>query len=267
MPAIALVDTLAHIETPENVRLSFRLAGPATRMGAYLVDLMIRGTLLTALSVLVGLLFPLFHVSGLPIGVLLLGVFFLEWGYAFVFEAYWNGQTPGKRALGLRVVKTGGYAISFYDAMLRNLLRVADALPLLYGIGLLAMMTNERLQRIGDLVAGTMVVRDRRQSLQSGLEILRNVEALGSDVLERPFRPAERTLDVIETFSLRKRELTEARANEIATVLAAPLAERLGYRISGRERPIPPADFLLRLLKTFHHPSRRADDRGVSRAS
>lgn len=260
MAAAALIDTLAQIETPENVRLSFRLAGPATRLGAYLIDLLIRGALLWGLLIAFSFTMPFLSISGLPLGMLALGYFFLEWGYAFVFEAHWNGQTPGKRALGLRVVKTGGYAISFHDAMLRNLLRVADALPLLYGVGLVVMISTARLQRIGDLVAGTMVVRDRREALQTGLDLLREVPPFTREQMELPFRPVDRTLDVMETFCRRRRQLTDARANEIAAILAKPLAERIGYLDPKREHVREPAHFLLRALRTFHHPSRRAED-------
>jgi uncharacterized RDD family membrane protein YckC len=88
----------------------------------------------------------------------LLSLFLIEWGYFVAFEAGWNGTTPGKRALKLRVVKVGGYPLSFMDAVLRNLLRTADFLPVGYLLGLVAMTWDGRFARLGDRAAGTMVV-------------------------------------------------------------------------------------------------------------
>jgi uncharacterized RDD family membrane protein YckC len=252
MASAALIDVQTHVETPENVRLSFRLAGPGSRLGAYLVDLLIRAAMIYGLLFAVGLLGPVLSVAGLPWGVLLLGLFLVEWGYGFVFEAFWNGQTPGKKALGLRVIKEAGYSISVHDALLRNLLRVADALPLLYGVGLVVMVGTERMQRIGDLLAGTIVVRERRAPLHATPAALQEVPPLARDQIETPYRPSERTLDLIETFWYRRRELPDARADEIAAILARPLAERLRYREPKPEHLSHPARFLLRVLRTFH---------------
>ncbi|MCI0409164.1 MAG: RDD family protein, partial [Acidobacteria bacterium] len=216
--SVALIDTQTHVETPENVRLTFRLAGPGTRLGAYLVDLLVRAAILYGLFLVVSLLNPFLSVAGLPWGVLLLGLFLVEWGYGFAFEAFWNGQTPGKKALGLRVVKEAGYSISVYDALLRNLLRVADALPFLYGVGLVVMIGTERMQRIGDVLAGTVVVRERRARLHGTPAALSEVPSLTRDQLESPYRPPERTLDLLETFCDRRRELPDLRADEIAAI-------------------------------------------------
>jgi uncharacterized RDD family membrane protein YckC len=246
-----LIDAEVEVETPENARLTFRLAGPGTRSGAYLLDLLIRAAAIYGLLLLVALLSPLASVSGLPIGVLLLGFFVLEWGYFFAFEAFWNGQTPGKRALGLRVVKVEGYAVGVHDAMLRNLLRVADALPVLYGVGLLAAAASRRFQRVGDLVAGTMVVRERREWRRGRPDVLR---ALAPLTVDEVGRPSERTLDAIETFARRMPALPAPRAREIAAILAGPLARRPGFRGTGSEDTSDPSRFLLRVLRTFEAP-------------
>jgi uncharacterized RDD family membrane protein YckC len=252
MATAALVDTQAHIETPENVRLSFRLAGPGTRLGAYLLDLLLRVVIFWGLAMAVGVVSPVLNVAGAPIGVLLLGLFLLEWGYTFLFEAWWNGQTPGKRALGLRVVKEGGYAIGFYDALLRNLLRVADALPLFYGVGLVVMLGSSRFQRIGDLLAGTIVVREKREALRREPPELAQTPRLPAEWIDPSWRPPERTLDAIQTFWLRRKRLPDARAREIALILARPLANRLSYCDPAQEHLRRPDRFLLRVLRTFH---------------
>ena len=95
-----------------------------------------------------------------------LGSFFLLWGYYLVFEIVWSGQTPGKRALGLRVIRENGYPIRAGDAVVRNLIRILDAPPLGAVVGSLVMLCNDRAKRIGDFAAGTIVVREgKRQRL------------------------------------------------------------------------------------------------------
>lgn len=251
MAADQIIDTQAHIETPENVRLTFRLAGPGTRLGAYLIDLVIRIAVVWGMSIVIGITAPFLMSSGLSIGLMLLGLFLIEWFYGCVFEGFWSGRTPGKRVMGLRVIKDGGYPISFFDAMLRNLLRAADALPLFYGVGLIVMMATRRMQRLGDLLAGTIVVREQREHLRRELPFLRSVPVIPRMQMASSYRPSDRTLDLIERFFLRRGALASARADEIAVILARPLAERLGYQDESHDAVREPSRFLLRVLRTF----------------
>jgi uncharacterized RDD family membrane protein YckC len=247
----SILDPLTHIETPENVRLAFHLAGPGSRMGAYLLDLALRWAVLSGLVLFVGLLLPIVVVSGLPVGIYLVGLFLVEWGYGCLFEGLWNGQTPGKRAFHLRVMKEEGYSISFHEAMLRNLLRAADILPFLYGVGFLTMLSNARMQRIGDLVAGTIVVREGRHALREELPGLRTVEPLSPAAFRNAYRPSEHTLDVIEGLFRRESMLGMVRVEEIARILADPLARRLSEPHERREARSRPSHFLFRVLATF----------------
>jgi uncharacterized RDD family membrane protein YckC len=247
----SVLDPLTHIETPENVRLAFRLAGPGSRMSAYLLDLVIRWAVLSALGMFLSIAFPLMEISGLPFGIYLVGLFLVEWGYGCLFEGLWNGQTPGKKAFHLRVVKAGGYPIGFHEAILRNLLRVADALPLLYGVGFITTLTNPRMQRIGDLVAGTIVIREKRQKLREELPGLRSVEPIPQGSFLNAYRPSERTLDVVDSLFRRRSAIGPGRVEEIAGILAAPLAAHLALpedRVEARRRP---GRFLFRLLATY----------------
>jgi uncharacterized RDD family membrane protein YckC len=251
----SVLDPLTHIETPENVRLAFRLAGPGSRMGAYLLDLALRFVVIMGLAFFVGLFLPFISVSGIPIGIYLVGLFVVEWGYGCLFEGLWNGQTPGKKAFRLRVMKTEGYSISFHEAMLRNLLRAADILPVLYGVGFLTMLCNGRMQRIGDLVAGTIVVRETRQKLREELLGLRSVEPFPPGSFQDAYRPSERTLDVMDSLFRRRDVLGRGRVEEIARILADPLARRLSdpkQKLEARRRP---SHFLFRLLATFQPPT------------
>src|SRR4029079_4673215 len=88
--------------------------------------------------------------------------FAILWGYYIAFELLWNGQSPGKRAIGLRVVREGGRPITFVGSAVRNLIRIVDFLPALYGIGVVVMFVDRRSRRLGDLAGGTLVVKERR---------------------------------------------------------------------------------------------------------
>ena len=109
-----------------------------------------------------------------------LGSFALYNGYFILFEWLLNGQTPGKRLLHIRVIKQGGYALRFFDTLLRNLLRVVDFLPLFYGVGLTSLLLTRDSQRLGDLVAGTLVVYQEPVQTESLLPDLPASERIGT---------------------------------------------------------------------------------------
>ena len=239
-----------YLETPENVRLAFRLAGPGTRLGAYLIDFGVRIAMFYGIGLLLTVILAPSAGTGLSSGVLYVLAFLLEWGYGCVFETWWNGQTPGKRALGLRVIKTEGYGIGFYDAMLRNLLRAADFFPFFYASGFLAAASTSRMQRIGDIVAGTMVIRERRPRLKGDLAGLSEHDLFPMDEFEHRYRPSEKTLEAIEALFRRRAELAPARVDEIASILAEPLGRRL---VSFERRKFArqqPAEFLFQVLRS-----------------
>jgi uncharacterized RDD family membrane protein YckC len=236
------------LEIPENVRLGFRLAGPGTRLGAYLLDLGVRSAALYAIVAVLSIALLPFATTGLPVGVYFVVAFVLEWGYGCFFETWWNGQTPGKRAFGLRVIKTEGYAIGFYEAMIRNLLRAADFVPLFYAAGFLTAMGNPRLQRIGDLVAGTMVVRERKPFLGGELEGLSDYPPFPPEAFRHRYRPSEKTLELIESLFRRRFDLPPARLDEIGLILAEPLGKRLDSFTDRKFARDQPSEFLFRVL-------------------
>lgn len=152
MPEPALLDTVRQIETPEGITLSLRAAGPVARALAWSIDLLIQCMALLAL------LIALATLSQGGFGVWLIALFLTEWLYPALFEVYAGGATPGKKALGLMVVHANGTPVGWSAALIRNLLRAADFLPVLYGFGMVAMFSNRDFQRLGDLAAGTLVI-------------------------------------------------------------------------------------------------------------
>ncbi len=158
------------IETPEQTSIEFPLAGIGSRFLAVLIDTLIQ----TAVAVVLGLMFfglsfvfagdarSLPSSAGLWIAaILIFAIFLLIYGYFIIFESVWNGQTPGKRLTHLRVIKDSGQPITAIDAVGRNLLRIVDQLPFAYGIGVLCAWISPQSKRLGDYVAGTVVVHEK----------------------------------------------------------------------------------------------------------
>jgi uncharacterized RDD family membrane protein YckC len=147
-----MLDTTRRVATPEGIELTLRLAGPVPRALAWAVDVLLRVAVVFIVMMAVG---PLGKTGT---GIVLITAFFVEWLLPAWFEVHWNGQTPGKRAFGIAVLNDDGTPVRWPGALTRNLLRAVDFLPLLYGIGLVAMLLNRDFKRLGDLAAGTVVV-------------------------------------------------------------------------------------------------------------
>jgi uncharacterized RDD family membrane protein YckC len=158
------------IETPEQTSIEFPLAGIGSRFLAILIDTLIQ----ISVGVVLGLLFAAM-VFGLgasgasrssiasiwAVAILIFFFFLLMYGYFILFESIWDGQTPGKRLTHIRVIKDSGQPITAIDAVGRNLLRIIDQLPAAYGIGLLCAWISPQSKRLGDYVAGTVVVHEK----------------------------------------------------------------------------------------------------------
>ena len=147
------------IPTPEGIDLTVVLAGVGSRGAAVTIDLLIQFAVTTLLFL--GLAVANTQ-SGVVTAVWLIVVFLIFFGYFPLFEAFGSGKTPGKRALGIRVLRLDGGPLTFWRALVRNLLRLIDQLPTAYLVGIVVVLATERNQRLGDLAAGTVVVRDRR---------------------------------------------------------------------------------------------------------
>lgn len=224
------LDTVALIETPEHVRFAVRVAGPARRALAYVVDLLIRGFVVLLLLLLLGLFEAAGDFAEASSGMMLLALFAVEWGYYMLLETLMNGQTPGKKALGLRTVKEGGYPITFIDVVLRNLVRAADWLPVGYVTGLVVMGLDRRFRRLGDMVAGTMVIAEQRSRVGTAIRI--GPPPTEQELLAIPARPGLEgaDLEALELYLRRVGTLSPARESELAEIVAPMYARRLGLR-------------------------------------
>ncbi len=213
-------DELA-VSTPELVTFRYDVAGIGTRFLAQAIDacLLLAGLLEVILvAVLVGTLTS--GPAGLALGVVL--AFLLVMTYFPLFELAWAGQTPGKRALGVRVTGLHGEPPDRTQLVIRNLLRLIDFLPAYYGIGIVAMFVSRNSRRLGDLAAGTLVVRDRQSVSFRTLEARMEGDApIGSDA----FHGLEPNLrQLVLSYAARRYTLTAERRLDIAAAAAGPLS-------------------------------------------
>jgi len=146
-----MLDTYRSIETPEGVELGLWVAGPGVRALAWGFDALIR------LGIYLGASIPLAFLGQAGVGLYLLLIFLVEWFYPVFFEVLRGGATPGKRRLGLQVLHDDGTPVGWSAATIRNLVRVADFLPVAYAAGLVTMLFHRDFKRLGDLAAGTVV--------------------------------------------------------------------------------------------------------------
>lgn len=151
---ITKLDTITTYQTPEGIELNLALAGPLSRGLAWIIDLGIRIVLYIALALFFS------WAGGMGTGLILMGVFLIEWFYPVFFEIR-SGMTPGKKAIGIRVIHDDGTPVAWSSSLLRNLIRSVDLLPLFNMVGLVTMIITKKFQRLGDLAAGTVVVYHR----------------------------------------------------------------------------------------------------------
>jgi len=235
------IDTVVAIETPEHIVFHHAVAGPARRACAHVLDLLLCYALV-AVVCLVALGASVGSTGGAEsaakkagTGLVLLVLFGAQWIWFVCWEAL-RGASPGKRWLGLRVLTTSGRPIGFRAAALRNLLRAADLLPTAYLLGLASMVMTVRFQRLGDIVAGTMVVATRalaaphrRGGATHGIELRPPAQPNELATLPDAVDLDADEREAIELFLRRRASLARAREHELAAMIAAPITRRLGF--------------------------------------
>ncbi len=239
MSAVLTSDETLIIETPERVPLHFALASIGNRFIACAIDHTIQIVALVALILLFSIIVSFANLgdrlSSAPkwvIALLIILMFLLMSGYFAFFEWLWQGQTPGKRWMKLRVIREDGRPISFFEATVRNLLRDFDIMPLpFYSIGLISVFITNRDQRLGDLVAGTVVVREREAEAPAFADVF--ASPVSDLALRRSFKPVDFTADVnmlteqeisvVESFLRRRWDLKNYPRQWMAWRVAMPI--------------------------------------------
>jgi uncharacterized RDD family membrane protein YckC len=219
------VDSIIRVVTPENIAFEYRIAGPFRRLPALLLDYSFKALIVLVMAIAFGLAFGWIS-GGMAMALILVGSFIVDWFYGGIFETFMNGQTPGKWILGLRVLTDDGQPINGMQAVLRNILRSADLF--LGGVGIAVMMSNDKYQRLGDLVCGTIVVVEQRQWLL-GVAKLDDPRAIQlASYLPPNFVVPRSMAKAISTYVERRKYFTVPRRREVARHLAEPLLERFG---------------------------------------
>lgn len=233
----APLDTDVALETPEHVVFRYRIAGPALRTAAHLIDLLLLltgtflfGLILVGIALLLGIADQDSELVQALAGVALVFLFAVQWLYFVICES-WKGTTPGKALLGLRVVTKEGRPITFGAAALRNLLRAVDMFPGVFVIGLYlpafaAMAITGRFQRLGDLLAGTMVVVPERTTNVQPLRLQPAIQPGERAALPEQIRLSPEELRALELFLRRRGRLGSAREQELAALLVPVFAAR-----------------------------------------
>lgn len=212
------------LTTPEGVTIDLVLAGLGSRFAAALIDFGIRTALIVAISILGGLTGEV--RGGWAVAFATIFIFFITFGYDLLFEVLASGRTLGKRWTGIRVVDRNGGPVRFVASAVRNLLRIIDILPGFYLVGTIVLLVSKRNQRLGDLAAGTLVIRERRTARPSALMPTMVVEGVELwDVAS--VTPDE--VAMIRRFLERRSELLPA----ARTRLADDLAVRLRPKVAG----------------------------------
>ncbi|MEM9367384.1 MAG: RDD family protein [Planctomycetota bacterium] len=244
------LDTRIGVITPENIAFDYQLAGPVRRLPAFLIDLFTRWMIIVALVIVLVFVIGLVQWGTLgPFAVAagMISYFLISWFYGAGLETFFNGRTVGKWVCGIRVIDVDGCPITGRRAVIRNLLRIADLAPMaalssvdenippMFMIptgmcGLLCMIGTRRMQRLGDLAAGTMVIIDERSWRLPTAKIDDSRVAPLSTYIPPDYRVSRSMARTLATYAERRHYLTQSRRHEIARHLAIPLIERFGFR-------------------------------------
>ena len=263
-----MLDDELIIETPERVELHYVLANIGNRFLAAAIDHLIQAGVGLVCLLIAGLSsnWNLFEgMNTWSAAILVLIIFAIYWGYFVFFETIWSGQTPGKRIMRLRVVREDGRPVRFYEVFIRNLIRLAlDIQPFFsYAGGVISIIFSSRSKRIGDFVAGTVVVKERATEAPSLEEIIK-ISEIEQERLSRA-APAmftadmrlltERELRAVETFLKRRFELQEPNRRALAARIAHPISAKLGI-LAGQ---MPPETLLEEIERQHRAQSRYFD--------
>jgi len=233
-----MLDDELIIETPERVELHYVLANVGNRFLAAGIDHLIQVLIVAAILLAAGAFGSWRFLSSMNVwaaALTVLAVFGVYWGYFVAFEFFWSGQTPGKRIMKLRVVREDGRPVRFFEVFVRNLLRVTiDLNPFFsYAIGVVTIIFSARSKRVGDFVAGTVVVKERATEAPS-LEDIIKVTLIEQERSDRasPFAPNTRVLSesevrAVKTFLKRRFELKEPSRTALAMRIAQPISRKL----------------------------------------
>jgi uncharacterized RDD family membrane protein YckC len=221
------MERTVEVATGESITFDYELAGLGSRFAAVFIDLAIQVAAFVAV-LLIAQWWSAAHIGGsrehsIELAILICIAFLLSVGYFIVFEWLWEGRTPGKRVLGIRVVRDGGFPLDFTSSAIRNLVRVLEVALGFYAISAICTLLSPQNRRLGDMAAGTIVVRDQRFERESVLDAY--VREDPDDALVRELSPAER--DLIRRYVARRASLSARARTDLAAQIARPIRPKL----------------------------------------
>ncbi len=267
---MTLPEETLDIQTPENVAFGYQVAGIGSRFISSLLDTIIVVLLQVIVVIVMALIISLINETafGDQLSAWIIAIFgailtIFYWGYYVFFEMLWNGQSPGKRWVGLRVIRADGTPITLSEALIRNLVRIVDFLPALYGVGIITMFIDKQSRRLGDLAAGTLVVQDRAPITIQELSVKRNVQLrpwAQANISLEGF-PLERLtnddLSLIENFLQRRDQLTHR--DQLAIQILNTIHRRLGLPAPTMSR-FEAEDTLAAILLAIQNPGAKTGE-------
>jgi uncharacterized RDD family membrane protein YckC len=237
------------IKTPEFVSIQFQIAGLGSRSAAFIID----QCLLMAVNILsiVVLFFVMDGMSSMtffmmgntmPIAVTILVLFIVNWGYFFVFEFFSGGRTLGKKLVGIRVIQENGHSITLLSSFIRNFIRIIDSLPTAYFLGIIMIFFHTKHKRLGDIVAGTMVVHERRSKRN------KKHSPLEEEIYNRGLSKDDLTIDewtlkslgtkewkLISTYASRFSQIPVEERTQFTEQIAQVLLPKIGLETAGKK--------------------------------
>jgi uncharacterized RDD family membrane protein YckC len=235
------------IKTPEFVSLQFQLAGLGSRTAAFIIDQLL--LMIVNILIIVGFFFfmygaadlMLLEMDSLPLAITIIVIFLINWGYFFAFEFFSGGKTIGKKIIGIRVIQDNGHSLTLLSSFIRNLLRIIDSLPANYFLGLIMIFFHSKHKRIGDLVAGTIVVHERKAKKKKKLN------AIEKEIVKRGLSKEDLLIEewalkslgtkewnLVKTYCGRFTQLPLDERNALTIQVADILFNKAGIQLEGR---------------------------------
>lgn len=235
------------IKTPEFVSIQFRLAGLGSRAAAFIIDQCILITFNILFFVIVFFVMrgmsslPFLGESSVPLAITIIVLFIINWGYFFALEFFWGGKTIGKRVIGIRVVQENGHSITLLSSFIRNFMRIIDSLPTGYFLGMMMVFFHSKHKRLGDMVAGTIVVHERKAKRKKKLSpVEKEIQTRGlskddlmvSDWVLKSL--GQKDWKLISTYVDRFHQLSLAERSNLTKQIAAILLPKIGEDAAGK---------------------------------
>ncbi len=239
------IDSTVEVVTPENIAFHYQVAGPFRRLPAFLLDVLIRASVFALCAIVIAFMGLMIFLPGMSFAIIAILWFLSDWFYGGICETLMNGQTFGKRTMGIRVLTVDGQPINGVQAVMRNFLRSVDMMPMLsmevlgisasayivptFILALVTMTMNRRFQRLGDIVSGTIVVIEERQWLTGVAKLEDPRAAQLANYIPADYIVTRSMARCLAGYVDRRRFFSTARRREVARHVAEPLIERFGF--------------------------------------